>query len=57
MAYLTGRGVCSGGDWSLFRGGAIHLEGTENITLSEGLYKRLDGNAIFLSGHYAHPSL
>lgn len=42
-------GVPSGGDWSLYRGGALHLEGTENVTLQDGLYKRLDGNAIFLS--------
>ena len=44
-------GVPSGGDWSLYRGGAIFVEGTEQLTLREGLYKRLDGNAIFLSGY------
>lgn len=43
-------GVPSGGDWSLYRGGAIFIEGAERLTLSNGLYKRLDGNAIFLSG-------
>ena len=44
-------GVPSGGDWSLYRGGAIFVEGTEQLTLREGQYKRLDGNAIFLSGY------
>ena len=44
-------GVPSGGDWSLYRGGAIFVEGTEQLTLREGLYRRLDGNAIFLSGY------
>jgi hypothetical protein len=50
-------GVPSGGDWSLYRGGAIFVEGTEKLTLSDGLYKRLDGNAIMLSGYNRNVSI
>jgi len=39
----------SGGDWSLHRGGAIFLEDSEEITIEQNLFQRLDGNAIFLS--------
>jgi hypothetical protein len=49
--------VPSGGDWSLYRGGAIFIEGAERLTLSDGLFKRLDGNAIFLSGWNRHVSI
>ena len=41
----------SGGDWSLHRGGAVHLEGTENVTISDCPFQRLDGNAIMLGGY------
>jgi len=44
-------GVPSGGDWSLYRGGAVFLDGTEGTTLADGLYRRLDGNAVFVSGY------
>lgn len=41
--------VPSGGDWALHRSGAIFLEGTVDATISGGLFKRLDGNAIMLN--------
>jgi hypothetical protein len=39
----------SGGDWSLHRGGAIFLENVGNVTIRNCHFRRLDGNAIFLS--------
>ena len=39
----------SGGDWALHRGGALFLEGVENVTVSGCHFRRLDGNALFLS--------
>ncbi|CAB9520741.1 expressed unknown protein [Seminavis robusta] len=44
----------SGGDWALYRGGAIHMEGTENITISDCQFRRLDGNAIMFGGYNRH---
>ena len=44
-------GVPSGGDWALYRGGAVFLDGTENAVVTNGLFERLDGNALFLSGY------
>ncbi len=39
----------SGEDWSLHCGGAIFLESVSNVTIRNCLFRRLDGNAIFLS--------
>ena len=39
----------SGGDWSLHRGGAIFLENVTNLSIRNCTFRRLDGNAIFLS--------
>jgi hypothetical protein len=39
----------SGGDWSLHRGGAVLIENASNIDLVNCTFRRLDGNAIFLS--------
>jgi hypothetical protein len=44
-------GVPSGGDWSLYRGGAMYIEGAENITVQNNIFKRVDGNAVMISGY------
>lgn len=44
-------GVPSGGDWGLYRGGAIFYEGTENCMINGCTFERLDGNAIMVSGY------
>jgi hypothetical protein len=49
--YMEQWAAPSGGDWALHRGGAIHLEGTEGITILDSLFRRLDGNAIMLAGY------
>ena len=41
----------SGGDWALHRGGAVFLEGTEGTAIKGCLFKRVDGNALFVSGY------
>eukprot|EP00494_Astrolonche_serrata_P030927 UN31195 len=46
-----GWGVPSGGDWSIFPNGAIYLENTEFVNITNCLFKRLDGNGIFLYGY------
>ena len=49
--YMDPWGVPSGGDWSLHRGAAVFLEGTVNATVSDCLFKRLDGNGLLFSGY------
>ena len=49
--YMDPHGMPSGGDWALQRMGALFLEGTENVTIEHGIFERLDGNAIMVSGY------
>ena len=49
--YLDPHGMPSGGDWGLQRMGAIYLEGTEMTVIEDGIFSRLDGNAIMISGY------
>ena len=41
----------SGGDWAIYRGGAIFLDGTEDITIEDCTVDHPGGNGIFLSNH------
>jgi hypothetical protein len=41
--------VPSGGDWALHRGGALMIEDASNVIIKNCVFRRLDGNAIFLS--------
>ena len=38
-------------DWTIYRGGAILLDGTENISISNCIFTELGGNAVFLSNY------
>jgi hypothetical protein len=49
--FMEPRGQPSGGDWALERLGALLLEGTTGVTVSQCYFSRIDGNAIFLSGY------
>ena len=40
----------SGGDWSLFHGGAVSITAAANVTVTGCHFRRLDGNAIYLPG-------
>eukprot|EP01084_Bolivina_argentea_P031089 57564_1 len=44
--YLDPHGMPSGGDWGLERTGAVYLDGVRNITITNNLLTRLDGNGI-----------
>ena len=51
LTYFDPHGMPSGGDWALERIGAIYLDNTEDVMISNNLLTRLDGNGIsmFLS--------
>ncbi|MEX6687868.1 PDZ domain-containing protein [Danxiaibacter flavus] len=38
-------------DWTIYRGGAILLSGTENCTVTNNIFEKLGGNAVFVSGY------
>lgn len=38
-------------DWTIYRGGAIFIEGAENVTVNDCELTNLGGNAIFISGY------
>jgi hypothetical protein len=38
-------------DWRIYRGGALYIEGGEEITIEDCFFDQLGGNAIFLSGY------
>ena len=40
----------SGGDWSIFHGGAVVITAAANITITGCTFARLDGNAVYLPG-------
>ena len=48
--YTGSWGVPSGGDWALHRGGTLLLHNASRIRVQDCLFRRLDSNAIFLSG-------
>jgi hypothetical protein len=43
--------VPSGGDWGLYRGGAIFIEGCEGCQVTHCLFERIDGNGVLVSGY------
>jgi hypothetical protein len=38
-------------DWTIYRGGALFIEGTENITVKDCEFSNLGGNVIFVSNY------
>ena len=38
-------------DWRIYRGGAIHIEGAEDLVIEDCFFDQLGGNAIFMSGY------
>jgi len=43
--------VPSGGDWSVFRGGAVEIENAEGIAITDSFFDSVGGNAVLLSRH------
>ena len=48
--YMGDWSAPSGGDWSLHRGGAVLIRNASHIMIENCTFRRLDGNAVFLSG-------
>ena len=48
---LEPHGMPSGGDWTLHRGGAITLQGTERLTVTSCSITQTDGNGISINGY------
>ncbi|MEP1486809.1 MAG: PDZ domain-containing protein [Algibacter sp.] len=38
-------------DWTIYRGGALFLDGTENVSINDCEFTNLGGNVIFASGY------
>lgn len=38
-------------DWTIYRGGAILLTGTENVSILDGTFDQMGGNAIFVNNY------
>lgn len=38
-------------DWTIYRGGAVHLRGTDNIVIENCRFEELGGNAVFVDGY------
>lgn len=55
--FMDPHGMPSGGDWCLQKSGAITLEGTENVTLSNNTITRVDGNAVFIGAYNRHAAI
>lgn len=41
-------------DWTIYRGGAIKMHGTENCTIQQCTFRQLGGNAVFVDGYNRH---
>jgi hypothetical protein len=46
--------VPSGGDYSVHRGAAIHLNGTEECTVDHNLFDGIGGNGVWLTDYNRH---
>ncbi len=44
-------------DWTIYRGGAVLLDGTENCTIKECSFYELGGNAVFISNYNKQDSV
>lgn len=49
VTYLDEYEAPSLGDWTIHRGGAVYMEGTEECEISDCTFHQVGGNAVFLS--------
>ena len=47
--YMEDYAVGSGGDYSVYRGGTVHLNGTQNCTVDHSLFDAVGGNGVWLT--------
>eukprot|EP00912_Choanoflagellata_sp_UC4_P000019 UC4_evm2s13 len=52
--YMSNYSVGSGGDYSIHRGGAITLIGTENVTIDHNLFDGVGGNGVWMHAYNRH---
>eukprot|EP01060_Flectonema_neradi_P033223 TRINITY_DN550_c0_g1_i1.p1 TRINITY_DN550_c0_g1~~TRINITY_DN550_c0_g1_i1.p1 ORF type:complete len:848 (+),score=215.29 TRINITY_DN550_c0_g1_i1:43-2586(+) len=55
--YMAPWAAPSGGDWALHRGGAVFIERTEHTTVRNCLFRRVDGNAVMISGYNRYATM
>ena len=52
--YMEDYAVGSGGDYSLYQGGVVHMNGTANCTVDHNLFDAVGGNGVFLTDFNRH---
>jgi hypothetical protein len=52
--YMEEYAVGSGGDYSLYQGGVVHMNGTTNCTVDHNLFDAVGGNGVFLTDFNRH---
>jgi len=55
--YMANYSVGSGGDYSVHRGGAVLLVGTENVTIDHNLFDGVGGNGVWLHAYNRYASV
>lgn len=55
--YMETREPLLRSDWAIYRGGAVLLQGSENITIRNNHFCDLGGNAVFVDGYNRSPQL
>jgi hypothetical protein len=55
--YMANYSVGSGGDYSVHRGAAVRLEGTENVTVDHNLFDGVGGNGVWLHAYNRHAQI
>lgn len=55
--YLQTREPLLRSDWTIYRGGALLLEGTENVGISHSHLHQLGGNGIFVNNYNRHTTI
>ena len=49
--YMKTDAVPSGGDWRIYRGGAIFISGAEDCQITDCFFDRTGGNAVYIYGY------
>ncbi|MCX7015074.1 MAG: PDZ domain-containing protein [Candidatus Sumerlaeota bacterium] len=49
--FMKTKSVPSGGDWRVYRGGAVLMEGTENCAIRDCFFDRIGGNGVFIKDY------
>ena len=54
---MADQAVGSGGDYAVFLGGTVHLNGTTNCIVDHNLFDGVGGNAVWLTDYNRHASV